>query len=251
MEIYDFLKRLHDDCIAHAPKLIFNKRHPPDLYLVSLYGTLIELTGATVSLIDLGQRTGVPPLFRSFLDAFVEFKNLTKSANYVHYMEASYRNQWLKVFMEAKTLDNPYLQKIGEQSDIDGTIQEFRDSLEQLQEEGFHPLSIFERFEKAGLVKEYRSLYNFFSNDAHSNIRALISRHLDVEEDDFTVVFYKDGSLGDFLPIVDALSGMLLSAARDIHEKFDTTDKQFIVEAEKKLNDSRSPSVLDSAEQDG
>jgi len=240
MDIFEYLKRLHDECIKHSERIVFDKKHPRLLHLVGLYGSLIELTGSLITLIDRKHRTGIPPIFRSVLEAYVEFKNLHNDAKYGYYMDASYHEQWLKVLKEAKNKPNPFLQAISEFDNLDEQIKEHEAELEDLNNKGYKSLSIFNRFERAGMVDEYRSLYNFLSNDAHSNIRALVNRHLEIHENDFTVVYYKDEPLEDYLPTLDLTAGLLVDASLKIHQFFETGAYSEIEKSSKELNEIRN-----------
>jgi hypothetical protein len=137
-------------------------------------------------------------------------------------MQASYLEQWLKVLKEAKDKSNPYLKDITRLSNLDAEIARHEAELSSLKTKGYSPLTAFERFQKAGMVPEYRSLYNFLSNDAHCNIRALVDRHLEISGKDFQVVFYKDEPLEEFLTYVDSAISMLIDASKKIHEFFQT-----------------------------
>ena len=105
---------------------------------------------------------------------------------------------------------------------------------------GYKSLNIFQRFQRAGMVDEYRSLYNFLSNDAHSNIRALVNRHLEIHENDFTVVYYKDEPLEDYLLTLDSTAGLLVDASLKIHQFFETGAHSEIEKLSKELNEIRS-----------
>lgn len=234
MEIFEFVKRLHNECIRYSEHIVFDKKHPRHLHLVGLYGSLIELAGSLITLIEQKHRTGVPPIFCSILEAYVELVNLHKDAKYGYYMDASYHEQWLKVLREAKNKLNTFLKDISEVDNLDEQIQENEQALEDLKNNGYKPLKVFERFERAGMVNEYRLLYNFLSNDAHSNIRALVNRHLDIHENDFMVVYYKDEPLEDFLPTLDFTAGLLMDASSKIHQHFET---ELLSEIEKLANE--------------
>jgi hypothetical protein len=82
MEIFEFLKTVRDESIRFSENIKFDKTHPRHLHLIALYGTLIELSGSIITLIESKKRTGVPPLFRSMLEAYVELKNLHEKAQY-------------------------------------------------------------------------------------------------------------------------------------------------------------------------
>lgn len=240
MEIFGFLKTVHDESIRLSENIKFDKTHPRHLHLVGLYGTLIELSGSIVTLIESKKRTGVPPLFRSMLEAYVEFKNLHEKAEYGYYMQASYLDQWLKVLKEARDKPNPYLKDIAALSNLDAEITKDEAEITSFKNKGYLPLSVFERFQKAGMVPEYRSLYNFLSNDAHSNIRALVDRHLEISGKDFQVVFYKDEPLKAFVIYLDSATSMLIDASKKIHEFFQTGFLPQMQALDDKLTEIRS-----------
>lgn len=239
MEIFDFLKHLHNECIRLSEHIVFDKKHPRHLHLVCLYGTLIELVGSLIVLIERKRRVGVPTIFRSFLEAYVDLKNLYEKAEYGYHMDASYHEQWIKVLKEAKNKPNPYLKDISQIENLDEQIQEHEKEFADLKNKGYNTLSIFQRFKRAGMEAEYRSLYNFLSNDAHSNIRALVNRHLEIHETDFTVVYYKDEPLEDFLTYIDSTVGSLVNASLKIHGYFETGSLAEIEKLAQRLNEIR------------
>ena len=240
MELFKFVKRLHDECIRLSKHVVFDKKHPRHLHLVGLYGTLIEMAGSLITLIDRGHRTGVPPIFRAFLEAYVELKNLHKEADYGYHMDASWHEQQIKVLKEAKNNLNHYLKSIAEIPNIDEVIQKFEQDLANLKKKGFNPLNVFQRFERADMKDEYRSLYNLLSNYAHSNITALIDRHAEIHKNDFTVVYYKDEPLEGFLPYLDTTAVSLTDASMKIHDFFKTGSIGEIEKLSQELSKIRS-----------
>ena len=107
-------------------------------------------------------------------------------------MELSKNEQWVKVLEEAKKGENPFLYDIYKWDMLEDELKKYKKEIEELRDKCFRQLNVFERFKKAEMENEYRSLYNFLSCEAHSNIRALINRHVDIKGNDFEVVFYKD-----------------------------------------------------------
>jgi hypothetical protein len=218
METFEALKAFHHRLLELATALRFNKHDSVELNRVALYGTLLELAGCMIHLIEHKDRTGVPSLFRTFLEAAVELRNLVKDAGYIDHMMASHVDQWLKVLQEAKKGTNPYLASIAASHDLDKQITEHAKQLAELKARGKQTLNVFERFERANMVDEYRSLYNFLSSDSHSNIRALISRHIEREDNDFKVIFYKDEPIETFIATLDSTARLLIQASLSVHE---------------------------------
>lgn len=240
MKIFDFVKDLHDECINLTEYIVFDKKHPRHLYLMGLYGTLIELAGSLVILLENRYKTGVPPLLRSILETYVELKNLCEREEYWCYMEASYHVQWIKVLKEAKLKPNPYLKAISEMDSLDDQIQEHEQNVARLKCKGYAPLTVFQRFEKASMEEEYRSLYNFLSNDTHSNIRALVNRHIEMDDRDFMVVYYKAEPIEASLTYIDSVAGLLTDASRRIHAFFGTGKDTIIENLHVKLSEIRN-----------
>lgn len=240
MKILEVVKRLHDECIHHSKHIVFHKKQSSHLYLVALYGTFIELAGSLTTLIECNQRTGVPTIYRSILEAYVELKNLHENSEYAYHMDASYYYQWSEVLKKAKDKPNPYLKSISVIENLDENLQKSEQELTELKKKGYNPLNMLKRFEQAGMIDEYYSIYNFLSCDAHSNIRALVSQHLEIHENDFTVVYYKDKPLDDFLKYLNPVAGFLTDASMRIHGFFKTGCIGEIERLRQELNEIRS-----------
>ena len=173
MKYLEYLKSLHDRLLALVPAIQFDKTQQLHFAKVALYASLIEFTSAMICLIENNGRVALPSTFRSFLEASVELKNLNADPSYIEHMYASHMDEWLRVLNESKK-KNAYLAGIGGIPHLDELIAKDEANLKSLKEKGKHPLKVFVRFEKAGMIEEYRSLYNFLSCDSHSNIRALV-----------------------------------------------------------------------------
>jgi hypothetical protein len=104
-------------------------------------------------------------IFRSFIEAYADLKNLHEKAEYSYYMDASYHKQWIKLLKEAKNKPNPYLKDISQVGNLDEQIQEHEKEFADLKNKEYNPLNVFQRFERAGMEDEYRSLYNSLSSD--------------------------------------------------------------------------------------
>jgi len=244
MDTFEKLKGFHDGLLSLATTLRFDKQDPVDLQRVALYGTLLELTGCMIQLVQHNGRTGVPSMFRAFLEAAVELRNLTRDSGYIDHMTASYLDQWVKVLKEAKKGTNPYLASIGTLPDLDIQIADQEKQIRALEARGKRPLNVLERFERADMVREYRSLYNFLSCDSHSNIRALISRHIEHGDNDFKVVFYKDEPTETFFATLDSTAGLLIEASFSVHEIFNSGSLVEIQKMREELNAMRAKNVI-------
>ncbi len=220
MEIFDFVKKIHDYSTGEVAFIEFDHTNRRAVVLLSLYGSTIELTSSVIRLIDNKHRTGVPSVFRTFLETYVNLVNLHQDKDYGYRMEASNIEQWLKLYKAARAGENPYLKGFSELPNLGDLINEYEEQLQAYKDNGQGPLSIFDRFRKADLENEYRALYNSLSSDAHSNIRALLDRHLELTGDSYKLVFYKDFEIEEFTTELDCIAVALLDASERIHDIF-------------------------------
>ncbi len=240
-QMLDYIKRLHDTSVELIEKIRFDKRVPRQLYLIELYISLIELTSCIIILIDKKRFAGVPVLLRSLLEAFVDFKNICCDEDYVNYLEAKFHSEWLRVLNQAKNGKNLFLSHYSNWKDLDSQLSEHESELDRLKNNGYSPLNISQCFEKAGMADVYSSLYNFLCSEAHSNIRALIDRHVKINQscDDYSVVGYKNRSVSDFAAHLDSTAGILLESSIRIHSLFDNDKPEELKPFEIELNQLR------------
>jgi len=207
-----------------AEGLRFDKKHPLHFTLVALFGSVVELTHGLKVLQDAGATCAVPSAFRTLLETRVEFVNLLADAKYGYFMEAADLKETLKMLRAARDGRNPYLTDIAALPNLLDLTRQLEDRLEELRREGYHSLQIVERFERAGMKAEYESIYNSLSTDSDSNRRALVDRHVELDEGDFELVFFKKSSDEYSLPYLDSASTYLLESTREILALLATKD---------------------------
>ena len=92
-----FLNKLHDEAIEFLRDVRFDKRPDRDGYAVSLYASIIELCGGIIVLVSQDRKTAVSPVFRTLLEAYVDFKNAMQNSTYVKHAYAQHGKDWIKV----------------------------------------------------------------------------------------------------------------------------------------------------------
>lgn len=222
MDILEYLKQLHDDCLRLLPRIKFDKHHALHFALLSLYGSLIELAGCILILMDNRGRLGVPSVFRTFLETYVEFHNLVRDPKYGYYIESNDAKEWLRVLKAARDTKNPYLSELTALPNLSEIIAKTEDELLNLKKRGFKPLSIRARFQRADMLEEYESFYNFLCTEAHSNKRSLIDRHAEIDGDNYELIVYKNAPDAEYLQYLDSAAGLLVSTTVSIHKKMAT-----------------------------
>jgi hypothetical protein len=236
MDIIEYLEGLHDQCLELSKQLRFDKHHELHFELVSLYGSLIELVGCILILVRNNAKLGVPSLFRTFLETYVEFHNLVRDSKYGYYREASYLKEWLRVLKSAGEKKNSYLAKISALPNISSLIKEKEKQLISLKNSGYTPLTIKQKFERADMIEEYLSMYNFLCTESHSDKRALIDRHAAISNDGYELILYKNHPIEKYFQYLGPAAEKLGSATSDIHNHLGSPALSQINDLRQQLN---------------
>jgi len=215
-----FMCHLHKTALNFAEHLQFDKKHPWHLHLVSLYGSIIELTGSACILVQETVGIGVPILLRSAVEAHLDFTNLAANRRYGYHLRASELKEWVKLLRESKDGINPFLKEIADFPNTNEILNKWEKELEKLKGKNYKPLSVFDKFNRANLEPVYRSVYNILCGHSHNNIRELISRHVNISEEmnDFNVEFYAPINFDRLLPYIDNFCSIIVSATETIHQ---------------------------------
>lgn len=240
MEVKAYLGDLHDRCLELLGGVKFDRHHALHFGLVSLYGSLIELVGCILILMNNKGKLGVRPLFRTFVETYVELQNLAQDPKYGYIMEANDLKEWLKVLRAARDTKNPYLEEIGALPNLASVVADTEQQLQNLKKMGYEPLSICAKFKRAEMEEEYRSVYNLLCTESHSNKRALIDRHAEISAGDYELVVYKNPPDDSFLPVLDSAAGLLVSATIGFHEMLGSSKLPAAKLLEEKLKEARS-----------
>jgi len=240
VKIMDYLGELHERCLEFGNQLRFDKHHKLHFELVALYGSLIELVGCMLILLKTNAKIGIPSLYRTFLETYVEFYNLVRDPRYGYYREASFLKEWLKVLKIAKEKKNPYLVDISALSNLAAIISKNENELQDLIARGYKPLTIRQKFGRADMLKEYLSFYNFLCCESHSNKRALIDRHANIINNDYELVVYKTHPDEKYLSYTDSAAGLLVSATIDIHDHLESPARDQVKGLRQQLDRIRS-----------
>jgi hypothetical protein len=214
--IIEFSQKAHDRCIALLDGLQFDGRLHKDGLPAAYLSRLIELFGNFVLLAERLQGAGAPAIFRSFLEASVEFTNLTSHENYYRHIYARFHEDRRKLLKSAER-GNPYLEKF--QLGFQDSLRSHEESLLELTNAGFSVLKVRERFERAGMLYEYESIYRMESNGAHSDLAALMRQNLEVENQRLGYILYREWKPEEFDIFLMTMCDVLLKASRSFHSR--------------------------------
>jgi hypothetical protein len=235
----DFVSRLHDTILELAGRLRFDRSLMRDGLIICLYGRLIELTGAILMLVNRQALAGANVIFRSFLETYSDFLNLSEDPDYAYHILAAHHAKLERILRDAAQ-PNEFLRLIGEQHDAGALLLEQQTALADLESRGFGPLNVFQRFERAGLQDVYRSIYRFKSSDAHGDLGALARHHIVQDGDDIRLEFYREPEAAAFEVELDSIAGLLLEATSRIHGRLGSGCEAEIGELRHELDTVRS-----------
>jgi len=211
-------------CTELAKSIHFDKSHKWHFGLVTLYGSILELSHSICILTKNDSPIGIPILLRSLLEAAIDFNNLSNDKKYGYNMDAALLHQWILVLEEAQKNSNPFLSTLSTLPDLPSQLETYRKKLSTLKSNGYKVLSQSEKFKISNMTFDYKSIYNFLCCETHNNARTLYSRHAKLSEDslDFEVEFFSEIDPADTLPYIDSTLGILLSTSETIHQKLET-----------------------------
>ena len=96
------MSKLHDRSLTLLEDVTFDKRLERDGLTMCLYASMIELTGGIIVLVERDRRTALSAVFRTFLEAYVEFKNISDDASYLKNCCARHHKNWIKVLRQSE-----------------------------------------------------------------------------------------------------------------------------------------------------
>lgn len=158
----------------------FNSKSKLAAYSMGIYCTLIELSDSFQTLMESKNYTGSLSIYRSFIENYVDLKNLQLDPHYVYQLDYGSYLQELRL-LKAATKDNPYLSSISQYADE--KLPSISVEIDKLKENEDYKLcySIKDKFSRANMVDEYEGLYPTLSAESHCSLDAIFSRHFNVD----------------------------------------------------------------------
>jgi len=225
-----------DALLEHAAAFTFDGTHPLHISTVSLYGSILELCGSLIPLLETEHYSTIPVVLRSILEAYVDLENLCKEPKYGYSLEIKYLTENLKFLKEARNEKNVYLGIIAEAPDLEERISKMEAEKSRLIGLGYKDLNKFERFSKAGLETEYKTIYNWLCCATHNDYRALRERHLESCEQGLTVHYFKEADYQELETLFGVASELLLSASFTIHTLLSSKKMTELAQLRKELD---------------
>lgn len=177
------MKDILSEAIAFSVRNVsdfrFSDKNEQQVYSVGTYCSIIELAQTFMTLIDTKNFTGSLSVYRTFLENYVDLKNL--NAHSFYKAELAFQNlASLKKSLEEARKGNIYLNSIAKHAEE--KLPRLLTEIKQLQTIADRPLSISKKFQLADMKCEYLGLYPTLCTEAHSSVSAILDRHIEVDK---------------------------------------------------------------------
>lgn len=155
-----------------------NKYHTVSL---GIYCSLIELAKSFQLLVPDAIRAGALTLYRSFIEYYVDLKNLSLDEKYIYILELD-DAKTKKKRLDLSSKGNIYYKSLS--TFVDEGLPKLKLEISNLQSSlNKKSFSIKDKFIKANMKEVYDGLYSYLCCEAHCSLSGIIDRHFRLSED--------------------------------------------------------------------
>jgi len=229
-KLLTFINETLSLAINKSKNLHFDKKYPQHLYAICVYGRLLEMSIEFISLVSKKHFASSPILIRAINEIFVDFRNNLADPDYHKYMLACHeQNRRILLNYVLRYKDNPMFQLFYENIEqVKSEKKAIKTKLKELEKDGFKPLSVSQRFIKAGFKDEYNSIYQQLTSDVHNALVVVEEQCIEHIEGDYIVSWFPEYDVEDYWTYLDMLAKFLTEATINIHEFLENKDTEII-----------------------
>jgi hypothetical protein len=214
----EHLRNLVKCALNTFPLVRFNKHDPQHFIAICLYGTILQSASDCYRLMQ-EPTVLVAGALRSILESYVDLVAIIGDRDYAKRMLATFHDEQRKHLEDMiRAPDNPFHADVAKHLDPAEKLREVGAELHALREQGHHPLSVYDRFARAGLIELYRTAYWQLCLQAHNNIVALERRHIRRVGKDFEIDVFSENSDDETCMYCDTLGGILVQSTRKLYQ---------------------------------
>ena len=217
--------------------LLHDKHSEVHHTIIGLYGSILEYTADLLCLLEQKRGTSIPVLLRASIEAYVDLTNLVADEHYMECLEAAYLKEWTRLLTHAAA-GNPYLKNLRAADFFETMRERWGARAVELREQGVRAKQWSEKFEAAGMRGEYEAIYNDLCSSSHNNLRAILSRHVEIvsDETDFNIVLFRSYEIEDFLREMVYIVSYMMKASFLVHEYFKSESLEELHRLQARLN---------------
>jgi len=174
------LREVLDEVHGLVSTVHFSAESRQHLLAGALLGRVLEIAEGVYATLERRDSACGYILLRSLMEVHMDLRILEKHPGHDEVMRAAWLNQQKGILERAveKGSMSPFLKSIAGEAGAKELLDEVRSTLLEFKEREVKPMSIREKFEKAGQFDYYEGPYNDLSWNTHSNVNVLLRRHL-------------------------------------------------------------------------
>jgi len=226
-ECADRLDQLIDACgvrtLEFRSSIGTGKQH---LAAAALLATVLEMAYDFV--LFFRRRGSISPkvILRSLMEAYVDTLNIARDADYLNYLYVAQLERDSLAYRRSKepqAADNRYFGEfLTHGVENEARAADIERERQELKAKGYDLLTIRQRFERAGELDRYASVYYLLCGDSHHGLKALERRHLFFEEDGRPGIrLFKPEGLATLLIEADTVAGIVAIAVAEVSRLLD------------------------------
>ena len=217
----------------------FEKKSKLAAYSVGIYCTLVELSESFWYLMDSQKFTGSLSIYRTFLENYVELKNLNKNQNYTDQLDYDNCRQEHKKLKSAKR-GNLYLNSIAKYAD--SKLPKLKKDMNAIKKHSVAPILdyISDKFKVAGMNEEYTGLYPSLCAESHCSLEAIFTRHFEIEPETqkVKIVINSKDNAEDYDFYILNMANYLIHAGELLANILEGQQLEQFIEKRKEIEDS-------------
>jgi hypothetical protein len=221
-EFYDLMMEVFHAATEEMASFKFDRYKTVDRTIAALYATIYEEVDTAICLYDAKKYTGAQLILRPLLEANVDLAAIIKDPGYLDVMEASHDHEWLRFLRNGYKGTNPFLQTFWNNIDVKNEIAAIEGRLDVYKRNRVWRLSVSERFARADMTQEYESIYNELCCHTHNNLRSLVRRHIEIDDNKstFRLVINATPPEESIASLLEGFLGFILNSSILVHRHF-------------------------------
>lgn len=211
--------RIETHILPRIERTKFDASQWREIIPITLACSMLEGCWSILKLIQFGMKIQASILFRSLIEAEVEFIRICRDDRFIDEFRLRSEQNWIKTLKLAKK-GNPFFSMILNSDDFQKRYEQKLQLVGELEGRGARNSSIRERFESIDALEVYEGFYHKLSDHSHTSLSALIERYISVGEDAPVFRAFHQPEEAEFDPLLDSLSGFLDRFEKKFDERF-------------------------------
>jgi hypothetical protein len=218
-ELVRYLRRVHGQALRLAAAFRYEGDAAWDVHILSIYGSIVELSHAVAVLVEGDARVGVSIILRSMLEGWVDLRNLAADKAYGYQLETNALEEKLRFMRHVQKDRSEATKSVREDADFPSKLAKYEEMLKKNTEKAGprDGRTIAARFKRAGLQVIYQTIYAGLCSSAHNDSMALTARHLVFRDGTDPVSFHRKWAPDELKSELSFVIDILTDSTEVIH----------------------------------